>query len=256
MAIIIQQTTKTIIQGITGKNASLHTKFMKEYGTTVAGGVTPGKGGQTVEGVRAVRVDSPEGVDPALRRGVIPVLVQPDPDRLCTLSPDVIVDATLRKRNLDSLRGLAVRTIGCGPGFTAGVAVDCVVETNRGPNMGRCLWRGAAEPDTGEPGQVGGETVRRVLRAPQSGPVEAMRQIGERVRAGDVIARVAGCDVVTELDGVLRGIIRPGIPVAAGQKIGDVDPRGDVELCRRISDKALAIAGGVLEGILSASPQS
>jgi succinyl-CoA synthetase alpha subunit len=51
MAIIIEEETKTIVQGITGKNASLHTKFMLEYGTKVVGGVTPGKGGQKVEGV-------------------------------------------------------------------------------------------------------------------------------------------------------------------------------------------------------------
>ncbi|UCG91032.1 MAG: succinate--CoA ligase subunit alpha [candidate division WOR-3 bacterium] len=52
MAIIIGENTSTIIQGITGKNASLHTKFMLEYGTKIVGGVTPGKGGQEVEGVR------------------------------------------------------------------------------------------------------------------------------------------------------------------------------------------------------------
>ena len=52
MAILINKKTKTIIQGITGKNASLHTKFMQEYGTVIAGGVTPGKGGQKIEGVK------------------------------------------------------------------------------------------------------------------------------------------------------------------------------------------------------------
>lgn len=52
MAIIIGENTSTIVQGITGKNASLHTKFMLEYGTKIVGGVTPGKGGQEVEGVR------------------------------------------------------------------------------------------------------------------------------------------------------------------------------------------------------------
>jgi succinyl-CoA synthetase alpha subunit len=51
MAILVDEDTKIIVQGITGKNASLHTKFMLEYGTKVVGGVTPGKGGQEVEGV-------------------------------------------------------------------------------------------------------------------------------------------------------------------------------------------------------------
>jgi succinyl-CoA synthetase alpha subunit len=51
MAIIIDEKTETIVQGITGKNASLHTKFMLEYGTKVIAGVTPSKGGQEVEGL-------------------------------------------------------------------------------------------------------------------------------------------------------------------------------------------------------------
>ncbi|MDI6839494.1 MAG: succinate--CoA ligase subunit alpha [bacterium] len=51
MAIIIDENTETIVQGITGKNAELHTMFMLEYGTRVVGGVTPGKGGYSVHGV-------------------------------------------------------------------------------------------------------------------------------------------------------------------------------------------------------------
>lgn len=51
MAIIIRQGTATIVQGITGTNAALHTRFMLEYGTKIVGGVTPGKGGQRVEGI-------------------------------------------------------------------------------------------------------------------------------------------------------------------------------------------------------------
>ena len=51
MAIVIDNKIETIVQGITGKNAALHTKFMLAYGTKIVGGVTPGKAGQTVEGV-------------------------------------------------------------------------------------------------------------------------------------------------------------------------------------------------------------
>ncbi len=50
MAILIDKDTKTMVQGITGKNAAVHTKFMLEYGTDIVAGVTPGKGGQEVEG--------------------------------------------------------------------------------------------------------------------------------------------------------------------------------------------------------------
>ena len=51
MSILLDRSTKVIVQGITGKMARFHTKDMLEYGTNVVGGVVPGKGGETVEGV-------------------------------------------------------------------------------------------------------------------------------------------------------------------------------------------------------------
>jgi succinyl-CoA synthetase alpha subunit len=50
VSIFIDQSTKLIVQGITGRDGSFHTKQMMEYGTSVVAGVTPGKGGQTFEG--------------------------------------------------------------------------------------------------------------------------------------------------------------------------------------------------------------
>ena len=51
MSILVDKDTKVIVQGITGKAATFHTKQMLAYGTQIVGGVTPGKAGQTVEGV-------------------------------------------------------------------------------------------------------------------------------------------------------------------------------------------------------------
>ncbi|HUX20331.1 MAG TPA: succinate--CoA ligase subunit alpha [Spirochaetia bacterium] len=51
MSILIDEQTRVIVQGITGRDGSFHTASMQEYGTKVVGGVTPGKGGQTVSGV-------------------------------------------------------------------------------------------------------------------------------------------------------------------------------------------------------------
>ena len=51
MGILVDKNTKVVVQGITGKTAAFHTKQMLEYGTKIVAGVTPGKGGQTVEGV-------------------------------------------------------------------------------------------------------------------------------------------------------------------------------------------------------------
>lgn len=51
MAVFVDKNTKVIVQGITGSTALFHTKQMLEYGTQIVAGVTPGKGGQDVEGV-------------------------------------------------------------------------------------------------------------------------------------------------------------------------------------------------------------
>ena len=53
------------------------------------------------------------------------------------------------------------------------------------------------------------------------------------------------------IDGVVRGLLQDGVLVFRGMKAGDIDPRGVVSSCFTISDKALAIGGGVLEAILS-----
>ena len=57
--------------------------------------------------------------------------------------------------------------------------------------------------------------------------------------------------MLCQIDGMLRGILPDGTPVTLGMKSGDVDPRGKREYCDLVSDKALAIGGGVLEAILS-----
>ena len=137
-----------------------------------------------------------------------------------------------------------------GPGFYAGGDVHFVVETKRGHNLGRLLIKGSASPDTGIPGSVMGVSEDRVLRAPCDGSWEAQKEIGDYVKAGEFIGLVSGKEVIAKIDGILRGIIRSGIDVKKGLKIGDIDPRGIKEYCYTISDKALSISGGVLEGIL------
>lgn len=51
MSVLVDKNTKLVVQGITGKEGTFHTKQMVEYGTNVVGGVTPGKGGTTHEGI-------------------------------------------------------------------------------------------------------------------------------------------------------------------------------------------------------------
>ena len=91
---------------------------------------------------------------------------------------------------------------------------------------------------------------RSLRRAPGAGRLRALRAIGDRVEASAVIGEVEGHPVTAEIAGVLRGLLRDGSVVRAGQKIGDVDPRARPEHCFTVSDKARSVAGGVLEAIL------
>jgi xanthine dehydrogenase accessory factor len=203
-----------------------------------------------VEEARGVLAESVEDVLALLRRREVPVLVDPEATSLPHVRPDALVDATMAKRNLGTTLALAPCVICLGPGFQAGVDCDAVVETNRGPHLGRVLWTGSAEADTGTPAAVRGATIERVLRAPTDGTLVALKSIGNIVEVGEEVARVDGQPVASELAGMVRGLARNGLWVRAGMKIGDIDPRLDPELCRLVSDKALAIAGGVLEAVL------
>jgi xanthine dehydrogenase accessory factor len=206
-------------------------------------------GRSQVEGVECLRVESTQEISPLWARRKIPLLVDPGLESRHTVQPQVVVDATLAKKNLGTALSDGHVVIGVGPGFQVGTDVHFVVETNRGHDLGRLLMRGTASPNTGIPGPVMGITTARVLRAPQTGQWEKVLDIGDMVRNGDIVGSVAGADVKAQIDGVIRGLIRPGVHVQEGLKIGDIDPRGKREYCFTVSEKALAISGGVLEGI-------
>ena len=140
--------------------------------------------------------------------------------------------------------------IALGPGFTAGRDCHAVVETMRGHTLGRVIWDGPALPNTNVPGLIGGFAGERVLRAPADGIFRPVLDIGALVEAGDVAGYVGDAPMVCTIGGVLRGILPPDTPVRKGMKSGDVDPRAQVSHCYTVSDKALAIGGGVLEAIL------
>jgi xanthine dehydrogenase accessory factor len=211
-------------------------------------------GETVVEGITARRVTDPTDTLRILRvfaQGQIPLLIDPEGEAVRSLRPTVLVDARMMKQPLDTARHNATLVIGLGPGFSAGQNCHAVVETNRGHCLGRVLWEGAAEPDTGIPDSVRGQNASRVLRAPASGEVIAHVEIGQQVQTGQLLAEVEGQPLLAPFEGVLRGLIHPGMQVSQGLKIGDIDPRNDPLLCSLVSDKALAVGGGVLEAILS-----
>lgn len=204
-------------------------------------------GAVDVEGMTGARATDAADAVAIARSGTVAVLVEPG---LPAIGAAVVVDARLAKRNLDTTIDDAELVIGLGPGFTAGVDCSAVVETLRGPRLGRVIWSGPAAADTGTPGLVAGRDTERVMRAPVAGTVRWSASIGDAVSAGHELGAVGEVPVAAGLDGIARGLIAGGSEVLAGQKIGDVDPRPDTNW-REISDKALAIGGGVLEAVMA-----
>ena len=198
-----------------------------------------------LEGVTGELADSPEQALLLNRQGKAAILVDPECRYRETLKPDVLVDAVIATKITD-----APIVIALGPGFTAGEDCHAIVETKRGHTLGTVILHGSAIPNTGIPGNVGGYTSQRLLRAPCSGIFSPVVSIGAMVKKGDITATVNGMPVLSELDGVVRGLLPEGTPVFQGMKSGDVDPRGIRDYCFTISDKARAIGGGVLEAIL------
>lgn len=206
-------------------------------------------GSMQVEGVESVLAENEKKALEILKSGRIPVLVDPEARVAGQTQPIALIDAVMAKRNTGTKINDAPLVIGLGPGFTAGVDVHAVVETQRGHNLGRVLYQGKAASNTGVPGAVMGFAAERLLRAPADGVVTPCRNIGECVAKGDTTAFIGSISVKAEISGVVRGMIKPGVWVARGTKIGDIDPRGLADYCYNISDKALAVGGGVLQAV-------
>ena len=208
-------------------------------------------GETTVEGIIAQRVETLAEAQQLAGTEAIPILVDPQATLLAAVQPQVLVDAIMAKANTGTTIADAPLVIALGPGFTAGEDCHVVIETNRGHNLGRVITRGQAETNTGTPGVIKGYAAGRVLRSPAEGRVLPCAAIGDEIKRGQLIATVDGQEIRASFDGILRGLVHAEVNVAVGMKIGDLDPRGVAEHCFTISDKSLAIGGGVLEAILS-----
>ena len=209
-------------------------------------------GETTVEGIRARRVEDKAEILKALDERVIPVRVDPEATIIHDIEPFAVIDAIMAKKNIGTHREDSPLVIGLGPGFIAGRDVHAVVETKRGHTLGRVIWEGSAIPNTGIPGEVRGFGAKRVIRAPGPGAFKGFLSIGKHVEKGDLVAYAGDAPVLAPISGMLRGLLHDGVIVDTGLKSGDVDPRDVSESCWLISDKALAIGGGVLEAVLTA----
>jgi xanthine dehydrogenase accessory factor len=207
------------------------------------------RGSQVVEGVRAELADGqswPRIVD----AGRIAVLVDPGARVLQGAGAVVVLDAIMAKSNTGTARTAGAVVVALGPGFTAGSDVDAVIETMRGHELGRIIRNGSARADTGIPGDIGGKSGERVLRAPCDGRVTLLRRIGDMVTRGEGLVRVEDATVTAPFDGCVRGLISEQVLVSRGMKIGDVDPRGDARFIHLVSDKAHAVGRAALEAAL------
>ena len=211
------------------------------------------EGETAVEGMRGIRVETLVDADAVWAQNAVPILIDPTGACLPQARPAVLVDAIIAKKNLGTTREMAPLTIALGPGFAAGQDVDVVVETKRGHKLGRIIREGAAAPNSGVPGIIGGYGAERVIHAEKAGVFRNVCAIGDIVSAGETIAEIETPDgirtpVTTRIAGILRGLLRDGYPVTPGFKVADVDPRREeLENCFLISDKARCIAGSVLE---------
>lgn len=205
-------------------------------------------GATTVAGVPARRY---EALPDDFAWSHIPVLIDPACRARAVLRPEVLIDARILKRDIDTTIAEAPLVIGYGPGFRAGGNCHVAVETNRGHDLGALITDGETAADTGVPGRIAGYAAERCLRAPRAGVFVTGLAIGAAVAAGDVLGAVDGAPVIAAISGVLRGLLHSGIAVPAGIKLGDIDPRGKREYCFTLSDKTRAISGAAVEAILA-----
>lgn len=207
------------------------------------------EGEAQVEDMKGVLVSSMAAASAVLEEGNIPVIVDEHAEIISEYRPDVLIDAILAKKNLGTAITDAPFVIGVGPGFTAGIHCHCVIETKRGHTLGDTIYEGSAIPNTGVPGNVGGYTTERLIRATAGGKIEPLVRIGDFVEKGQIVARTGGKEVYAQMDGIVRGMLQEQAEVWENLKIGDIDARCEAAHCFTISDKARAIGGGALEAV-------
>ena len=221
--------------------------------------------GKTVDGITARFVMLLSEIDMIHELGDLAITTQPLPEVLGAWPPDIFVDAAMLRSNWGLTKEMAPLVIALGPGYQAGKDCHALVDTVRGPQLGRVLLGGQTLPSE-PPAEIMGFAQERVIKAQRPGIFRTNHDIGDRLEQGEKVGVVillltredlyhgvpvdSEYPVVARISGVIRGLLRDGVPVEAGDKIGDIDPRGITEDLEHISDKAQRVAEGVLEAIV------
>ncbi|MGR7997236.1 hypothetical protein [Xanthobacter sp. ZOL 2024] len=172
-------------------------------------------GSATLGGVEARRVGNDGELLAGLRSGMfIPLLTLPRLADVARWPWDALVDA--RGPGADRA-GLAMELVlVLGPGGCAGTDCDLVMEVG-GADPGAVLRAGPAQ---GGPRRHG--RAQDLVAAPVDGVFHSMRRIGETVPAGDMLGLVGTTLLAAPMEGRLRGLLRPGVAVRAGQPVAEI----------------------------------
>jgi xanthine dehydrogenase accessory factor len=223
-------------------------------------------GTTTIQGVEGRFARNVPEVVAANEAGAIAVAALDLEDVLHEWQPKIFIEAAMLRRNWGLKRGIAPVVIALGPGYVARKDCDAVIDTFRGPQVGAVL------EDTGErlrdepPAAIMGYRDERAVKAVRDGIFFTQNNIGQEVQQGERIGTVvsvygvedfrrgvpvdASYPVTARISGVLRGLLRDGVPVKKGDRIADVDPRGRTDDLDHISDKSRRVAEGVLEALM------
>ncbi|MEA2198197.1 MAG: xanthine dehydrogenase accessory factor [Solirubrobacteraceae bacterium] len=208
-----------------------------------------------LEGVKGWRVDDLAALPEVVaEHEAVPVTTLDLAAVLAATKPDVLVDARMRKRaHPERQLELAPLTIGLGPNFVAGETTHLAIETIWGDDLGTVITAGATRALAGEPRSFAGHARDRFVYAPVAGVLRTSASIGQHVKRGEPVAAIDGEVLAAPLDGILRGLTHDGVPVEAGTKVVEVDPRGELTAVLGLGPRPRRIAEGVLKAVERAS---
>jgi len=208
-------------------------------------------GTKSVSGLTAERVPGElKDIRSAWEKGYIPLVIDADADVKNFLYPDILIDAIMAKKPTGTTINDAPLVIGIGPGFYAGKDVHIVVETNdRNGTLGKLIYNGEAEANTGIPIEVGGLKSERVIWSPANGVFTSYLEIGDTMEIGTIIGTVDDIPLRAQIKGKLRGFIRNGTRITIGTKLIEIDPVYDTNVFGLIRSKIWVVSKAVIKAI-------